>query len=446
MSSEARRQVARAIAPLLLAAALLAALGCGKKGPPLPPLRQVPAPVKDLKVGQRDDQLLLDFAYPKVTPGGQALSGVSEVEVWAVTRPAPSALPTAPAATATPAPSATPTATPSAPAAPPATAAPPTPPPPTPTPSPTPPAATTPPVPVPSPATPATPAPSPTPPAPAGPQPLNPREFTGAATLRLKLKGPEVGAATQGDRLVVALPLPQPLPAQPELYWFAVRTTGPKGDRSEFSNQAVIQPKAPPPPPATTAVAARADGIAVTWTEPAPSPGAPTPPASPILGYNVYRRDSQVRGFGPPLHAAAATDRIFVDTSARFGQSYIYAVTTVTARQPLLESAIRTEVEVKYVDRFPPPTPREPVALVEAGRVRLVWRASEAPDLAGYRVYRLDLTQVKGEYQRLTESPLSDVQYTDATVTPGTPYAYRVTAIDQAGNESDPAEVRATAQ
>jgi fibronectin type 3 domain-containing protein len=86
------------------------------------------------------------------------------------------------------------------------------------------------------------------------------------------------------------------------------------------------------------------------------------------------------------------------------------------------------------------------VALVEAGRVRLVWRASDAPDLAGYRVYRLDLRQVKGEYRRLTETAIPEVQYTDSNVTPGVTYVYRITAVDQSGNESDPAEVRATAQ
>jgi len=190
----------------------------------------------------------------------------------------------------------------------------------------------------------------------------------------------------------------------------------------------------------------RGDGVEVTWTAPAAVTTSAAPALPSIVGYNVYRRDSQVKGFGAPLHAAAVGDRTFIDTTARFGQSYIYVVTTVAARGPLIESAIKSEVEIKYVDRFPPPVPSEPVALVEAGRVRLVWRASDAPDLAGYRVYRLDLRQVKGEYQRLTETAIPDVQFSDPSVTPGVTYVYRITAIDQSGNESDPAEVRATAQ
>ena len=263
--------------------------------------------------------------------------------------------------------------------------------------------------------------------------------------MRLKLKGAEVGAATLGDRIVIALPLPEPLPEKAELHYFAVKAFGPHGDESDLSKQVVIQTRTPPPPPATTTVTPRGDGVEVVWTEPAGPLGPPLGPNT-LVGYDVYRRDSQVKGFGPPLHPAAPGDRAFIDTTARFGQSYIYAVTSVATRAPLIESAIKTEVEIKYADRFPPPVPREPVALVEAGRVRLVWRASDAPDLAGYRVYRLDLRQVKGEYQLLTEKPIAEVQYTDPNVRPGANYVYRITALDQAGNESAPAEVRATAQ
>src|SRR4051812_28242450 len=178
-SSGAGRRVPQPFIGLLFLLALLGAAalvaGCGKKGPPEPPLRFVPAPAKDLTVSQQGSRLLLGFSYPKLTPGGQALGGVAEVEVWEVKRPAAPVVPPA-----------TPPATP-APAKPPAAPAP-----------------------VTAPAAPA---------APTGPPPLDPREFKPAAPLRLKLKGPEVGAATQGDRIVIALPLPEPLPEKPGLLY-----------------------------------------------------------------------------------------------------------------------------------------------------------------------------------------------------------------------------------
>jgi fibronectin type 3 domain-containing protein len=84
------------------------------------------------------------------------------------------------------------------------------------------------------------------------------------------------------------------------------------------------------------------------------------------------------------------------------------------------------------------------VALAEAGRVRLVWRASDADDLAGYIVYRRAGTS--GTFERVTPQPVVAAEYADSNVTSGKTYTYRVTAIDQAGNESAPGgEVRADA-
>src|SRR4029078_9479814 len=73
-----------------LTAALMtvAFLGCGKQGPPLPPRRAVrPAP-KDLTATQQGGQIVLSFPYPKTTPAGTALPGISAVEVLEAVKPA----------------------------------------------------------------------------------------------------------------------------------------------------------------------------------------------------------------------------------------------------------------------------------------------------------------------------------------------------------------------
>ncbi len=59
-----------------------------------------------------------------------------------------------------------------------------------------------------------------------------------------------------------------------------------------------------------------------------------------------------------------------------FGQSYIYSVTAIASPDPLVESAVASEQEVRYQDRFAPPPPLELVALAEGGRVRLIWRGT----------------------------------------------------------------------
>jgi hypothetical protein len=528
--------------PLTLTFALTAA-GCGKKGPPLPPLRYVPAPTKDLALEQRGGNVLLSFSYPKTTPAGVALNGVSAIEVWEMDRPAQPAPPPAPAATTGTAGAAAagtaagtaakPAATPSAGTAgtvKAATA------PQTATPAPAtpgtakPPSTPTPPGTVPTPAVGAASVPPPPAALPGGFRPVDPRELEGMAKLKLKLQGPDVVAATLGEKVVITIPLPEPLPAAgatappaaasavppagigttggksgdktagkpatgrasappsgkpapgtsptsaaagaplapvPLVHYYAVRTTGPKGDRSAFSNQAALLPQAPPLPPGEVKLTGKAEGIEVAWTYPTPAPAAaprptansapaasPAPAANPapanqpanqkILGFNIYRRDASAKTFGAPLRATFPDQRSLVDTTARFGESYIYSVTAIADPDPLRESAIRSEVEIKYVDRFPPAAPTDVVALAEAGKVRVVWRASAAADLAGYLVYRR--AGARGDLKKLTPQPIEDVQYLDGSVTAGATYTYRVTAVDKSGNESAPGEAQTKAQ
>jgi len=265
-------------------------------------------------------------------------------------------------------------------------------------------------------------------------EPVDARLFTSVAKLRLKLEGPDLASATAGDRLTIALPLPAaqagaPLPAS----YFAVRTLGKEGDSSEYSNIVSLLPKAPPPAPERVVVTARANGVLVEWSA----------VESATAGYNVYRRDAASRTSGQPVYQAAATERSWLDATAQFGQSYIYSVTSVAQREPILESPVTSEREVRYQDRFPPDSPKELVALAEPKQVRLVWRASDAADVAGYLVYRRSGDQ--GAFQKITAQPLPTPEHIDADVAPGRSYTYRVIAVDQAGNESEPStEARAT--
>jgi len=338
---------------------VLLALACGKQGPPAPPLRTVPAPVKDLAVVQQGPRLLLSFSYPQVTPAGTALGGISAVEVWQVARPAG---------------------------------------------------------------------------ADGKAGPLDPRGFNAAAKLVQKIEGADLTAATEGSRVSVLLPLPEtPAGAAPQVLYFAVRTLGKSGDRSELSNIASLVPKTPPKAPERVSVTPRGDGILVEWLA-----------VEGATGYNVYRRDAQERAYGRPIHTAGPQERSWLDNTAKFGQSYIYTVTALAQQEPVVESAVTSEHEVRYVDRFPPPAATELVALAEPGRVRLVWRASEADDLAGYLVYRR--AGDAGAFERLTAKPVEAAEYVDKVVQGGKSYTYRVTAVDQAGNESAPSgEVRTTA-
>ncbi|HSS77018.1 MAG TPA: hypothetical protein VLV54_09765 [Thermoanaerobaculia bacterium] len=384
-----QRAVAIVLGAVVLALAVLAA--CGKQGPPLPPLKAVPATTKDLVATQQGAQIVLTFTYPKTTAAGLALPGISAVEVLNATRQAGSD---------------------------------------------------------------------------GKPIAMDAKQFAATGKTLTKVAGADLTAATSGDRIVITLPVPPaipagapakpapgstptsgttpattpvpgttPAPAAPPLlaHYFVVRTFGEEGDRSEISNVSSVVPKAPPPAPERLTVTARADGVMVEWAGVTGAAG----------GYNIYRRDAQERFHGQPVHVAGAEERSWLDSTARFGQSYIYTVTALAQREPVVESAVGSEHEVRYQDRFPPAVPAEVVALAEAGRIRLVWKSVDAEDLAGYIVYR---RTGNGSFERVTAQPLATPEYIDTAVTAGQSYGYRVTAIDKTGNESDPgAEVRAEA-
>jgi fibronectin type 3 domain-containing protein len=104
-------------------------------------------------------------------------------------------------------------------------------------------------------------------------------------------------------------------------------------------------------------------------------------------------------------------------------------------------------------DTFPPPTPSGleaiPGGAGAADRsIDLSWSPDNDADLAGYFVYRQEVDpqgQVTGTVTRLNTIPVVGPAYRDQTVLPGHRYAYRVTAVDTAGNESAPsADVQET--
>jgi hypothetical protein len=74
-----------ALLPVLLTGLALGA--CGKKGPPLPPLRAIPAAITDLSLRQQGSLLFLEMGYPATTTAGMALGGVDTVELWVLTKP-----------------------------------------------------------------------------------------------------------------------------------------------------------------------------------------------------------------------------------------------------------------------------------------------------------------------------------------------------------------------
>jgi hypothetical protein len=70
-----------------LAVSALFAVACGKKGPPLPPLVNVPAAPRNVTVKRAGDQVTIQFTIPQANQGGVQPANIERVEVYAWTPP-----------------------------------------------------------------------------------------------------------------------------------------------------------------------------------------------------------------------------------------------------------------------------------------------------------------------------------------------------------------------
>ena len=89
-------------------------------------------------------------------------------------------------------------------------------------------------------------------------------------------------------------------------------------------------------------------------------------------------------------------------------------------------------------DTTPPNTPSNVAAAAESGIVQLEWSTSEAGDLDGYNVYRTtgDSVAVENATPVNSDTLITAPAFSDPGVENGTTYGYRVTAVDNSGNES----------
>jgi len=179
-------------------------------------------------------------------------------------------------------------------------------------------------------------------------------------------------------------------------------------------------------------------------------------PLTVSVHYNIYRAEldagsteltkqdvSQLNLNGKLQLLASQPEQRYSDKSFEFGKTYAYVVRSVLDRDGVaLESADSTPAVVTPRDTFPPAAPQAISAAVLSGEkdnapvVDLSWSINVEPDFAGYRVYRSEQPDTKG--QLLTSELLPTPAYRDTSVLPARRYWYVVTAVDNAGNESAP--------
>ncbi|MEJ2084136.1 MAG: fibronectin type III domain-containing protein [Acidobacteriota bacterium] len=408
----------------VLAMLVVASTGCGKKGPPKPPPSKIPNTITDLKVQQRGMEILLRMAYPTTTIGGLPLETVQAVDIWEMKRIIPAftgGLETSldepvdeSAADYVGEPEAEETET--------------------------------------TLVEDVAEIESPeeevegllfqvtsedvedTEVAKEDQIEVDPREFELVSRLVWSAQDDELQSAVLGDTLVARIPI-EALTEVEEIHVFGARVYASDKLVSATSNLVKLLPQEPLPPPEDLSVEPSQRGVKISWTSPAVEGSTDDEEDSlEPKGFNVYRREAEVRQYGLPIFTAPETVESYTDTTATFDRQYIYTVTTISSKVPLIESAIGAEYEVNYKDRFEPEPPRELTALPEQNQIRLLWELSTSEDVVGYRVFRQD---PGGEFQEITTEPLAGSEYLDRNLPGGQTYGYYVVAVDGAENQSE---------
>ena len=362
---------------------LLLVAACGKRGDPRPPVPIIPQGTTDLVATQRANNIVLSWSYPALTTTGRSLTGLRRIVVYRYSEPLPPSVATRPPDT----------------------------------------------------------------PDPDVPQPIaqfaRVPELTAAQFGRLSeriesIEGAKLADATVGSKLIFTdSPQMRTTDGQPMRLTYAIVTEG-ENARSPLSNIVAIVPLPVALPPEHLKASANAGGVVLTWQAPARSIAGGTAPV--VTGYNIYRGTGEAvaAAFDAPINETLIRETTFTDVPP-YG-AHTYRVTAVaTNGPPRVESEPSAAAAVTFKDLVPPPPPASVSALVETAAVRLVWDAVDAPDLAGYRIYRAEGTGLE-TLREVGKFPLTaltqETTWLDTTVQVGISFRYEVSTLDKNGNES----------
>jgi hypothetical protein len=435
------------VSVLAAAAVLLVPLAaCGKKGPPLAPLRPVPAGVTDIASRRLGDEMQIHFTLPTRNATDQSPVDLGSVDVYAVTLgpgaplPAPRDLMTRKYLVKTievrppPEPEDETVEQPAAQKPPPPPA------PPDPRPGPGEPVTFV------EPLTAAVLAPAilakPVVPVKGGP-PIVPPAIDPPVTMRMYVVRGRSRGGHPGAPARISLPLvpaPEPpsgLRAVVEEASLRLEWTPPEAaiDPVEAAQnaQAWASVLAPPPPPPKPQ---RPDP-----SEPPVDPAALVPlarlpgqqlAATVLLAapprFNVYAV-KEGRAEPKPLNATPLTTSLFAVGAPVWDQETCFVVRTVRSYGVTIESP-GAETCVTPKDTFAPAAPAGLRVVAVPGAMNLIWDANKEADLAGYLVLRGE--EASETLQALTPAPIRETSYEDKTVKPGVRYVYAIVAADRA--------------
>ena len=191
-------------------------------------------------------------------------------------------------------------------------------------------------------------------------------------------------------------------------------------ESSPVAVDALRPDKIAPSAPSSLAAAGSDDAVVLTWDANA---------EADLVGYHVSRATSPT-GTYARLTATALTSPGYTDSTAPVGVTMYYRVTAVDLSG---NTSVASAASAARTDTTAPGTVADVAAVAGESRVALSWAAVQDADLAGYHVYR---QSADGGFAKITTAPVTTASFLDTGVVNGTSYAYEVTAVDGAGNES----------
>ncbi len=194
----------------------------------------------------------------------------------------------------------------------------------------------------------------------------------------------------------------------------AIRVMSTKQRYSAWSNLVIAPIIAPLVPPANLNAQARADGVVLRWL------------ASEGTEYRIFRG---------PAALASATSGEYVDTTAEFDKPYSYQVQAFRklSERQTAESVLSKSIEITPKDTFPPAVPTGLQLIQGVASIEIAWQRNTEPDLKSYKLWR---TEGDVAFTLLAEG-ITQTSHSDRTAARGKKYSYAITAIDNAGNESE---------
>ena len=228
-----------------------------------------------------------------------------------------------------------------------------------------------------------------------------------------------------------------------------------------FSKRIAVPLVPPPPAPGSPTIAYDEKAVTVRWKPATSAPPIQPPPAgnelpstpigvSPVaIRYNVYDVTATAtapngappsRSSPPPaplkLNTTPTAEPTFSDPRIVWGEKRCYIVRAVeTFSDLIIESDAAPASCETLVDTFPPAPPANLQSSPQEGAVTLIWDPNTEQDLDGYIVLRGASADV---LEPITAELIHVTQFRDEHLEPGVRFTYAIKAVDKAGNTSSP--------